>query len=209
MDKVKEELAQEVATKLKELNEVDFLEQLLKDNSSEFIWKEKHYRVRQQTIYDKEDEHKQKMIKYLVMLRDPNYVFKKELLELYKTKNIDIDLMEKQIKQIVLKVHELYKRLNLVTTPKDIQFLEKEITTLEKQQQELFIEKEQLLEFCIETQLDDFVKMYRIFQVLEVKTDETWQKVYKSFDEFKNDTDDILQAKAAQMVAVMVHNEKI
>jgi len=66
-----------------------------------------------------------------------------------------------------------------------------------------------LLKYCIEQQLEDFLKIYLVYIVLEIKINDKWERVYKSFEEFMASPDELLQAKAAQMFAVMIYHENL
>lgn len=205
----KEQLITDVAKKIKELNELDSLEQLLKDNKHEFILKDKHYRVRKPTGIEKDEANKERMKKYFDMLKDPAYMFRKQLLALYKKKNVDVEAMEKTIKDLYLQEKSFYKKLAVTEDKADIEVIEQEIEDRRRQQQELFYEKEELLKYCIEKQLDDFLKIYLVYLCLEVKQNDKFERVYKSYSEFIEADDELLQAKAAQLLAVMIYNENI
>lgn len=203
----KEKLIQDVAIKLRELNDLDMLEQFIKDNKNEFVYNEKHYRIRKPIPLEKELANKERMKKYMDYLKDPVYMFKKQLLELYRIKGIDIDGIDAEVKNLYLNEQGLLKKLALTEDPVDIEFLEKEIAESRASQQDLMLYKDELLKYCIEQQLDDFLKFYLVYLVLEIKNDEKWSRVYKSFEEYMLSSEEILQAKASQIFAVMVYNE--
>jgi len=203
----KEKLIQDVAIKLRELNDLDMLEQFIKDNKNEFVYNEKHYRIRKPIPLEKELANKERMKKYMDYLKDPVYMFKKQLLELYRIKGIDIDGIDAEVKNLFLNEQGLLKKLALTEDPVDIEFLEKEIAESRASQQDLMLYKDELLKYCIEQQLDDFLKFYLVYLVLEIKNDEKWSRVYKSFEEYMLSSEEILQAKASQIFAVMVYNE--
>ena len=209
MDEDRNQIAQDVATKLKELNEMDVLEQYLQNNVNEFMFQEKIYKVHKPNSIEKEQANKERMIRYFSMLKDYNYMFRKDLVKLYNSRGLDVDNFDREIKKQALKENKLLKQLNGTTDVKDIEVLEKEIEALRIKQQELALEKDELMKYCIEQQLEDFLKMYLIYMVLEVKNGEVWDKVYKSFDDFMKSPDDLLQAKAAQVFAVMLYHEAI
>lgn len=205
-----QKLAMETVTKrLRELNDLDMLEQYLKDNVNEFTMNDKIYRVRKPNSLEKEVANKERMKKYFTMLKDADYMFRKDLEKLYKAKNVDLTAMDREAKNLFVSEQNLLKRLGVSSDPSDIKLLEEEIETLRSQQQEIFVEKEELLKYCIEKQLDDFLKMFLIYLVLEVKDGDKWEKVYKSFDEFMTSTDELLQGKAAQVFAVMIFHENV
>jgi hypothetical protein len=198
-----------VAKRLRELNDLDMLEQYLSNNVNEFTMNDKIYRVRKPNSLEKEVANKERMKKYFTMLKDADYMFRKDLEKLYKTKNVDLTAMDRETKNLFVSEQNLLKRLGVSSDPSDIKLLEEEIETLRSQQQEIFVEKEELLKYCIEKQLDDFLKMFLIYLVLEVKEGDKWEKVYKSFDEFMTSTDELLQGKAAQVFAVMIFHENV
>lgn len=209
MDIEQQKMMDEVTKKIKELNEMDMLEQFLKDNVNEFIFMEKHYRVRKPNPIEKEEANKERMKRYFEMLKDPSYMFRKKLISLYLTKGIDIEGMERDIKNVYLNEQGLLKKLKSTELPADIKLLETEIEACRQKQQEYFIEKEELLKYCIEQQLDDFLKFYLIYLVLEIKKEDKWEKVYASYDEFMQSPDEMLQAKAAQVFAVMIYHDSL
>jgi hypothetical protein len=209
MDENRVQMAEDLVKKLRELNEIDSLEQLLKDNSNEFVYQDKHYRVRKPVPPEKEEANKERMKKYIEMLRSPDYIFRKELVALYKTKGINLDAMDQEIKDLALKERQYYIRLNDNQDPKDIEFLEKEIVTGQQRQQEIFLEKEELLKYCIEKQLDDFLKFYLVYLVLEIKDGDKWKKVYSSFKEYMESPEELLQARATQVFRLIISDENI
>ena len=99
--------------------------------------------------------------------------------------------------------------MNRTQDPADIETLEVSIEEIRHKQQEFFFEKEELLKYCIEKQLDDFVKFYLIYLLLEIKNEDKWERVYKSFNEFMEAPDDMLQAKATQIFITMVYYENV
>jgi len=209
MNEEQEKMMTDVAIKLRELNDIDVLEQFLKSNVNEFIFCDKHYRVQKPNPIQKEEANKERMKRYFTMLKDSAYMFRKSLVLLYKEKNIDIDAMDREVKNLYLTENGLLKKLGNTQDPMDIEVLEKEIEVIRKQQQEMFIQKEELLKYCIEHQLDDFLKFYLVYLVLEVKNGDKWERVYKSYEDFMASPDEILQAKAAQVFAVMIYNENL
>lgn len=209
MDVEQEKLIMDVANKLKELNEIDALEQLIKDNKNEFMFQSNHYRVRKPNPIEKEQANKERMKKYVDMLKDPAYVFKQTLIDLYKTKGIHIDKFDLDVKNLSYQEKNLLNRLYGNEAPNEIESIEKDIYEIRQKQQDLFFQKEDLLKYCIEHKIEEFLKMYLVFQVLEINKDGKWERVYKSYEEFMTSTEELLQAKAAQIFALIADNEII
>lgn len=203
-------VAEDLLVRLREINEMDLLEQHLKSNVNEFIFDGKIYRIRKPNTIEKELAHKERMKKYFEMLTDSSYLFKKDLVSIYKSKNVDLDGLDRELKGLYLSENDLLKRLDLAKQNKqDIEVLENEIYTLRKHQDDLQLHIDTLLEYCIERQLDKFLKCYFVFLVLEIKNGEVWEKLYKTYDDFLQSTDDLLQMRAAQQFGAVIFNEKL
>lgn len=209
MDENKQQIMEEVNKKLIELTEMEQMESFLKSNVNEFQYKEQIYRVHKPKAYEKDEANKERMKKYLKMLQDPDYKFRKEWVSLYKTKDIDIDKMESNSRNSYVEEKELLRRLGKTEDVKDVVTLKKRILELREEQQQIFIEKEDLLKYCIEKQLEDFIRFYLLYLLLEVKNGDTWERVFKSYAEFESFDDDLLLGRAAQVLAVIVYNANL
>lgn len=209
MDEQKQQIMQEVTKKLTELNEMEQIAHFLKSNVNEFLYKEKTYRVHSPKALEKDECNHERMKRYLEMLKDPNYKFRKEWIELYKEKGIDIVRMELNSRNAYLEEQDLLLRLGKTEDVKDIETLKKRIIGLRADQSQIFMEKEDLLKYCIEKQLEDFVRFYLLYLLLEVKTVDTWTRVFKSYAEFQACDDDLLLGRAAQVLAAIVYNASL
>lgn len=205
----KQEIMQEVATKLAELTEMQNMEAYLKSNVNEFQYKDKTYRVHKPKAVEKDEANKERMKRYIEMLKDPMYIFRKQLIELLKAKGVDVLRMEQDARNAYVTEKDMLKRLAKSEDPKDIETFKTRIVELRDQQQQLFLEKEEHLKYCIEKQLEDFVRFYLIYLLLEVKNGDNWERVFKSYPEFEATEDDLLLGRAAQVLAVIVYNENL
>ena len=206
---IKEEIAKEVNQKLTELAELEQTSAILKDNISEFVYKNDTYRVHRPVAWEKDECNKERMKKYVEFLQDPKYLFKKQLVLLLANKGVDILAMEEETKRLYTQERELLKRLAQTSMEPDISTLKNEISDVRYLQQQNFMEKEELLKYCIEKQLEDCVRFYLLFLVLEIKVGDKWEKLYKTYQEFQNANDDVLLGRAAQVLAYLVYHENI
>jgi hypothetical protein len=209
MDKKREELIKETTQKLGQLSELEQAEQLLKNNFTEFEYGGKTYRVHRPNAIDKEAIAKKRMEKYVEFLQNPNYLFRKQLQMLLENKGVNITAMEQLAQTMYNEEKELLKRLANTTTEPDITTLKTQIEDVRIAQKANFIEKEELLKYCIEKQLEDVVRFYLLFLVLEVKNGETWEKLYKTYEDFEKSDEDILLGRAAGILAVLLYNDSL
>ena len=205
--KTKEEIMVDVNEKLKELNEMERTAELLKSNVNEFIVGETTYKVHKPTAREKDELNKERMKKYIEFLNDSSYLFRDQLAQLLKKKGVDIAAMEKESLRIHANEKELLKRLAKITIKQDVEALKEQIIQVRLESQELFLKKEDYLRYCIEKQLEDFVRFYVLYQVLEIKNGETWEKAYKSYEDFQKADDDLLLGRAAQVLSYMIYND--
>lgn len=208
MENNKEALMKDVNQKLAEINEMEQMESNLKDNANEFIYKDKVYRVHRPVSFEKDLINKERMKKYVEFLQDPSYMFRKQLVDLLKTKGVDIVQMEYKGQKLYAQEKELLIKLAKTSIKQEIDAHKADIEAVRYEAQQLFLEKEEFLKYCIEKQLEDFVRFYLLYTVLEVKNGEAWERVYKSYDEFEKSDDDLMLGRATQILTGLVYNEK-
>jgi len=205
----KEQITAEMTKKLSELQQLEETQDLLRSNINEFVFKEQTYRVHRPVAWEKDQCNKERMKKYIEFLQDPKYLFKKQLIVLLADKGVNIMAMEKDAQKLFNEEKEFLKRLAQTTMEPDLTNLKKDIEEVRTLQQENFIERENLLKYCIETQLEDFCRFYLLYLVLEVKKGDTWEKVYKSYEDFQNADDDIMLGRAAQVLAFLIYHDTL
>lgn len=203
----REQEAKELSEKLVELMQLQELEGLVQNNIFEFQDEGKTYRVRKPNVQEKDEINKIRMTKYLEMLKDPIYIFEKQLREIYKTKNIDLDKIDKDLLTYQKTQDNLLDRLAETTIPKDVDTLKDQIIEIRNDQQLLMKEKNELLQYCIEKQLEDYTNQYMTYLLLEVKVEETWKKAYNNFEEFlKTDNHKLIMRSAYYLAGILVQN---
>jgi hypothetical protein len=205
----KEEVTQEMTDKLQELQQLEQTQDLLNDNLNEFLIKGTLYRVHRPVAWEKDECNKEKIKKYVEFLQDDKMLFKKQLVMMLADKGVDILAMERDSVKLFNEEKELLKRLAQTTMEPDITNLKNSIKEVRSNQQDNFMEREALLKYCIEKQLEDFCRFYLLYMVLEVKTGETWEKKYKTYDEFQKADDDLILGRAAQVLAYLVYHDSL
>lgn len=205
----KEQLTELMTKKLAELKALEETQDFLRDNINEFMFKEKLYRVHRPVAWEKDQVNKERMKQYIDFLQDDKYLFRKQLIVLLLDKGVDVIAMEKDAQKMFNEEKELLKRLAQTTMEPDISTFKKQIEDIRLLQQENFIERDSLLKYCIETQLEDFCRFYLLYLVLEVKNGEEWQKVYKTYEDFQKSDDDLMLGRAAQVLAFIIYHDSL
>ena len=93
-------MAKEALKAMQELEDSVKLEDVVKDNKIEFKSGDKSFRVRKPNLDEQQEIDNVRRKKYLELVRDDSYLFKKQWIETYKKKGIDIDKIEIDIKRI-------------------------------------------------------------------------------------------------------------
>lgn len=209
MDETKQAIMEDVTRKMAQLQDMEQMTDFLKSNVQEFRYKEATYRVHKPNAVEKDALAKERMKKYISFLQDDAYMFRKQLVDLLKKKGVDISKMEQDAKQLYLKEQELHRKLAKTEIEKDVEALKKTIQEFREKASDIFVQKEEYLKYCIEKQLEDFVRFYLLYLVLEVKNGEAWERVYKAYEEFEAADDDLLLGRAAQVLAVIIYHDKL
>ena len=200
-------LAKKINAKIKGLNDVEKLEHLVKDNKIEFEIDKVTYRVRKPNYKESEEVRHHRNIKKIELLEHPKYKLRAELIRLYRRNGKDIKEMERVINSFPSKIEPIQERLATVTSPKDIELLEEEIRKLEERQFELIIEKNECLDGCIENQITEYANLYMIYLVTEIEKEGKWIKAFKSYEEFLENDEVIIQG--SNYLSLLIYKRNI
>ncbi len=182
---------QKIQTDLNEIMDMELINEIISDNTFPFEFKNNKYRVRRPTYEEKTDANKKRSAKYLELLKDESFAFEKELRVLYKKRGIDIDEMDKTIRNLNQKRENYALKLGEALAKKkpdaELQIFKDEIDKINLQTQPITIEKSSLLELSIENQVTIFVYTYLTFLISEKLVDKKWIRIWNSHIELLND----------------------
>lgn len=179
-------IAKEALNGLQELEMTTRLEETIKDNKVEFCVGDDTFRVRLPELKEKEELQVVKRKKYNELITDDSYFFRKQWIERYKKKGIDIVKMEREIQLIMDDQKKLLLRLAKLTNVKDVEKIQKEIMKLQDKVSEKHIEVTDLMEVSIEDRMAIFVNGYMSYLVLEIKNKERkFEKYFKTYKDFE------------------------
>jgi len=199
-------MAKEALKAMQELEDSVRLENIVKDNRIEFKSGDKTFRVRKPTLEEQQEIDDVRRKKYLELVRDDSYLFKKQWIETYKKKGIDIGKMETDIKRIEDEIKRLLLRLAKTTDKKGIGELKDQILKARDEQFSLSIEKTDLLSYSIEEQTFIHAKSYTAYLILERKEKDKWVKQFKDFGEYQKLDDPDLIGKLFYYYDVLIYS---
>lgn len=213
----KEELKKEFLKTLKELEKDKDVEKMIKDNRIHFRVGEVDYKVRKPNYAEQMRIEDFRRKKYSELIDDDSMMFRKQWVEKYLKKGIDIDKMEKDVVRIQSEIDNMLLRLAETENKNDVEKLVAEIVKLKDEQAGINIDRTDFLSYSIEDQLQLVVTSYYAYSVLEkldkkeVKEDNVvinenkWVKAFKSYDEFVNCKDSKLINKTFYYVQYIVY----
>lgn len=200
-------MAKEALKAMQELEDSVRLENIVKDNKIEFKSGDKAFRVRKPNLEEQQEIDDVRRKKYLELVRDDSFLFKKQWIETYKKKGIDIDKIETDMKLKEDETRKLLLRLAKTTDKKGIGELKDQILKLRDEQYALSIEKTDLLSYSIEDQTYIHAKSYTAYLILDVKKEDKWIKHFKDFEEFQKSEDQDLIGKLFYYYDVLIYSE--
>jgi hypothetical protein len=186
----------EIKKKLNDLMDLSATEELLSNNDKIFEDGGITYKVHKPTFKEKQEIYQKRIEKFTELLNNEKYFLEKDLKKTYLKRNIDIDAMTQEMNnkmrrrdEIMLQLGELVKN---GAPDADLLKYKAEIQAINAEIQMISIEKVTLLEFSIENQVMIYIYSYMTFMVSEKKVGENWVKVWNTFDEFQNDSSNIV-----------------
>jgi len=204
--------AEKVANKLREISELEELETIIKDGMIEWSFNKEVYRVRRPTPKEKREVDRLRNDKYIELIQNDKNLFREQLITIYKKKGIDINRMDDEILENQKKQEDLQERLGPVTDKRTIEQLEREIHTLRVEQAFTNEKKRELLKYCIEQQLIDYMNNYFSYMLFEKKVGVKWERAFSSYEEFLNaegETNEQLITRAVYYLSLLVFKDAI
>jgi predicted nucleic acid-binding Zn-ribbon protein len=133
-------------------------------------------------------------------------MFRKQWIETYKAKGIDIDKMEHDVSELQNEIHALLLRLAKTENKADVETLKAEIIEKKGRQAQIHVEKSDLLNYSIEDQLIVEVNSYYSYLALEKKVEDKWERVFKTHKEFVESKDEALVNKTFYYINFLIYS---
>lgn len=203
---IREEEARKLRDKIEEEGNLSIVEEMIKDNKIEFEINDKKYRVRLLNLKEKEELDLLKRKKYGQLLQDKDVLLKSEMIELYKQRGINVSEITEQINKIDVELFDKKIKLGEALSKNEVESIlnayKEEIELLQVQKQILITRESMLFEFALENVLLSFIAQAVSYLSLEIYENDTWRRLFKSFEEYSQCEDEELINKAG--VASMV-----
>jgi len=205
-----EEIIAQEKAKVEDIMSQSHIEEILKNNEAVMEFGGVTYRVRRPTFGQKQQAYTKRVEKFTELLSNKKYLLESDLKKLYKDRGIDIDDLDNNYKVLEDKKNKLLLQLGQALKEKksdaELKTLRDEITNLISGQTEISMRKLVLMESSIETQLQIYVYSYLAYLVVEKKEGENWIAPWKSYEEFLNQNE-VLINKVVYNASLFVRNE--
>jgi len=109
--KVEEKKIQEKLSELKKNIDQTFVEELLANNEKEFEYKGVAYRIRRPTFKERQEAYQKRNEKFVELLKNDKYLLEEDLKKLYKQRGVDIDELDKKISLLQKQRNDLNLKL--------------------------------------------------------------------------------------------------
>jgi len=208
----KEEMLKEINARMNELDEVKEVEEMIQDGMIEFDFEGKVYRVRKLARRErheiKEVSHKEKQR----LVFEKGAVDEEELIKMYLKKDnpVDIEALRQSINVLQQEIEKLATNLIECPIESDKEKIEAEALDVQMEQLEVIYKIDDCLNISVEKQLKSFVQEYMIYLCLEKRVDDTFKRVYESYDKFmdtNSEADDKLVYKATYYFSVLINKD--
>lgn len=212
MENVREGLLNEDAKQLvKQFNEEYSLAKvadLIKDNQIVFseLIDEKQYRVRLLNPREKDELDTLRRKKFSQLLQDKDILLEKELIRLYKERDISIEeidnklnLCKQQIDALNIKLAEaLINKENV----ESFKIYRKEIEELIEKSSELEVQRNNFTMFSLENQLGDYVIKVAGYLSLDKLEGELWSRAFNNFEDFLGSNEKLVNLAIIYAIAL-------
>ena len=135
-------------------------------------------------------------------IKDCYILFEKDLRKIYKARDVaDLDELDEKIRKLESEKSSTNLKLGELISEKvgedALKVHKDKINSLKMEISIFLIQKSGLLAFSLENQLMNYVSEYITYLSLDIKKDDEWERMFKSYEEFKHYQDEKLIEKAA------------
>lgn len=195
--KKSEEQINKIKQEVQTLVDTSNIEKILVENEANFTYKGLKYKILQPTFEQKQEVNQKRIVKYIALLKDKNSILEKDLIELYKTRGIDIKAMDTQYESLEKDKEDYFLKLGRAVEEnkeeKELIIYRDEIKKIVESQQSIMAEKSMLLDSSIESQMNVFYYVYLASMVTQ-KLDENnnWVKAWDSYEDFIKEKESLI-----------------
>jgi hypothetical protein len=205
-DIIRTEEAAKIAKEINEKYSMDKVNEMIKDNSIPFSYKDKDYRVRLLNEKEKDELDLIRRKKFGELLQNKDVLFEKEIIRLYKERGIDIEDLDSQIRKLQADLKSEQKRLGEALEKKEpdniLKTFKERIIDITNEIYTIAIQKSNLLENSFEKRLIYEVNYATAWLSLEEKIGDNYKKAYNTLENFLKSDETILNNTVCYMMAI-------
>lgn len=206
-----EKTIQEISIKAgNELNQ-ELLDSILQGGEFTFEFKDVKYKIRKPSFSDKQKLYKEKVKKFTELIKDKSLILEADLKAIYKERGIDIDEYQNKIVNLEQEKKAYQLKLGAVLAgdgvESDADMYKEQIQEIINKQTDLSMKKTSYLEPCLEQQLIVYLYAYLTTLIADKRVGESWEKVWNSYEEFENTSDEEVVNKIVFYSALMMRDE--
>lgn len=202
MDNNRMEDAKRIVDEMEKSTDLSKVEDMIKDNKISFSHEGKEYRVRLLNQREKEELDMLRRKKFGQLIQDKDILLEKDLIKVLKERGIDIDSSDEEIRKSEAEENTIQMKLGEAIAKNEpggiLEEYKKQIEDLRLKKAILNTQKTLLLEFSLENQLLNYVSKIITYLSSDISVDGVWKRLFDSFEEFENYSDDKLIEKLAQ-----------
>jgi len=182
--------AEAAMSKMKELLDMNDLENIIQSNEQTFDLDEVTYRLKKPTYKQRQEAYKKRIEKYTEFLKDKSYLLEEDLKKLYLERGLDTDEILKMIKNKGDRRNSIMLQLGEAIAhnapDNELETLKEEIKLLNDEIQQLSIKRTVLFDTSLEQQVMIHTISYLTYLITEKKEGENWVRAWNTYDEFEN-----------------------
>ena len=204
-------LVTDLTQKVADLNDKEKLENIIKDNKIIFSVKDKNYRVSKLTQGQSAQARSARNNKYLELLKSNDFVLREQLISIYLEKGIDIVKMEAEIKELQLQIEDIMEKAAPIPTESStvLKDYESQCDELKLKQTAISVRLTELLEYCLENEINEFANLYLVYLVLEKEVDNKYIKCFETYQEFLDSSQEDLIFSATYNLSMLAFSKNI
>ena len=204
----KEQIAKRAMKVYEEMEESMKLENIVKDNTIEFIIGDREYRVKKPNLLKQQEIEQARRKKYTELMADDSFLFRQQWVDNYLKKGVDIIKMENELRVSHAEIKKSLIKLATTVDDKGIEDLKAEVNKTREEQYTLSIKITNMLSYCIESQLKIYEDTFTAAVVLEIKEGEEWKRNFESFEEFEETHDIELINKTFYYLQYLMYSDE-
>lgn len=190
------EKAKKIVEEMEKNTELAKVEEMVKDNKISFAHEGKEYRVRLLNQKEKEELDTLRRKKFGQLIQDKDILLEKDLIKVLIGRGIDIDSSNDEIRKYDAEESSLQMKLGEAIAKNEpggiLEEYKKQIDDLRLKKAIINTQKTLLLEYSLENQLLNYVAKVITYLSSDILVDGVWKRLFNSFTEFENYSDDKL-----------------